>query len=187
MPTVDSTVGGANSNSYLTVEEADAYWEAHLYADAWNDTDKEAAVIWATRVMDASFVWTGQAATATQALGWPREGMYTRNGFPIANDVIPVDLKNATAELAGQLAASNLTETNEAARAGLTKLKVGPVELGWTDRAASSIALLNAQLKAKLPEFQYAMIPDAVRALIPPSWYERVLLISNSIIFEADR
>lgn len=52
--TVDATVGGAASNAYCTVVEADAYLEARLNSSAWTGTEpKKIAVIEATRELSA--------------------------------------------------------------------------------------------------------------------------------------
>lgn len=186
---LDFSVGGASSNSYLSLTEAQAYWESRLFTDSWDDSDgQEAALMWATRLMDAAFIWTGVAASSSQALGWPRVGMLTRNGFAIAETEIPTDLKNATAELAGSLSAEDITESNEILRLGLTGVKVGPVDLKFKGgTGAQTTSQRNADLMLQSPEFAYAsqMIPDSVRILIPGSWYVRALL-GLPIFFEAD-
>jgi len=180
---LDATVGGANSNSYLTRAEADAYWASRLFREVWDDAepaDKDAALQWATRLIDAVFIWTGVAATSTQALGWPRIGMLSRNGFAIPETVIPNDLKAAVAEFAGQLSAENRTEDDDALRRGLSSIKVGPVALTFK-RSLTELELLS-------PELAYLSqtVPDAVRQLIPLSWY---MLETEDItlLFEADQ
>ncbi len=83
--------------------------------------------------------------------------MLTRNGFGIANTVIPAPLKNAEAELARQLAEENLLETDTVVAKGITSLKAGPVALKFKETMDREDALL-------------AMIPDAVIALLVLSW-----------------
>jgi hypothetical protein len=176
MATIDATVGGATSNSYLTVAEADAYFDTRIaLVPPWSAAaDPDAALIMATRVLDAlaqpfkTFVpgppgdpgyyrvrrqWTGAAATSTQRLAWPRTGMLTRNGYPIASTVIPQELKDATAELAGQLLAQDFTLNNAVAQQGIASVKAGSVAVSFRD------------------DFIFKqVIPDAVYDLLVQSW-----------------
>ncbi len=36
--TIDATLSGANSNSYVTLIEADDYFDSRLYSDVWTAT-----------------------------------------------------------------------------------------------------------------------------------------------------
>ena len=52
---IDATVGGASSNSYVTLAEATAYFGERLYASAWDsatDADKEKALLQACRGLE---------------------------------------------------------------------------------------------------------------------------------------
>jgi|SRR5262245_23981982 len=103
MPLI-ATPGAANANSYITVAEADAYFETHLYGEEWiasDDEDKEKALYMATRLLD-QYDWKGlKANNSTQALRWPRSLVLDREGwFYLDSATIPVFLKQATAELA---------------------------------------------------------------------------------------
>lgn len=156
---LDATVGGANANSYVTQAEFEAYLEERLHVPAAlleggsaTDEQKEAALIWATRVLDANTCWTGSAATETQALNWPRSGMFSKNGFAIPEDEIPKALKNAQSEMAMLLFGTDLTLQNEVIAQGLTALKAGPVELEWKE------------------EFTQIVVPASVTSLLVPSW-----------------
>jgi hypothetical protein len=176
MITLVATPGAADANSYATVEEADAYYDSRLYADGWlaSGVNKAAALAMASRLLDGFFTWTGDAATqrqssrlpryafftwtgapstAEQALCWPRQGMYSRNGYLIASGEIPNALKNATAELAGQLLTADRTVDNDIEAMGITSLKAGPVSLSFKDLVENKV------------------MPDAVLLLLVPSWY----------------
>ncbi len=172
--TLVATAGAADANSYLTEEEADSIFEARLHTSLWDDADDEdkpKALAMATKVLDRMLMpgeeyvqngdspyyrvrptWTGMVATTTQALAWPRAGMYDANGNAIAEDVIPGDLKEATAELALQLLAGDRTLDNDVAVQGLTGLRVGSISLSFKD-------LIEAKV-----------IPDAVWNALVPSW-----------------
>lgn len=111
---LDATAGGANANSYSTVAEADAYHATHLYASAWTAAttpNKEAALIWATRLLDEQVEWYGDVTSLTQALRWPRQQVFQRDGQRYLDPTtIPLFLKNATAELARHLLLGDRTQ-----------------------------------------------------------------------------
>jgi hypothetical protein len=169
MPTIIATPGAVDANSYETLVEAQAYFDAHLYASAWASADqatKEKALIMAARLLDAWFEWTGGASTSTQALGWPRTGMLSRNGYEIADDAIPQDLKNAQSEFALGLIGANLAQNNSVADQGITEVKAGPVAVKFKEAIERKV------------------VPDVVRELIPPSWYEGGVDEGTDLVFE---
>jgi hypothetical protein len=175
--TIVETPGSATANSYETVAEATAYFETRSpLATPWEDQDNQAALlIMGTRVLDAMFrgtkiyvqasgstpahylvrrAWTGAPATTTQRLAWPRTGMLDQNGNAIDSAVIPQDLKDALAELAGQLGLTDRTLDNDVAVQGITSVRAGSVSVSFRDGSILS-----------------QVIPEAVLNLIPPSWY----------------
>jgi hypothetical protein len=131
---LDATVGGVAANSYSTRAEAQTYFDARLYTEAWDavdDTEKDAALQMATRLLDQYVEWYGAPATTTQRLAWPRYGMLDRNGNSIGGDVLPGDLKVSTAELALRLLERDSTKESEAGLEGLTQLTTGPVSMSF--------------------------------------------------------
>jgi DnaT-like ssDNA binding protein len=72
---LDSTVGGANANSLVSVEFADAYFEGDiLRSDRWSALDSDAkkkALISSTRSFRGLTLW-GEPASETQSLPFPR-------------------------------------------------------------------------------------------------------------------
>ena len=67
--------GKADANTYADAADGDAYHAGHLYATAWTgatDDQKAAALVMATRLIDAEFQFNGTRTTANQALQWPR-------------------------------------------------------------------------------------------------------------------
>ncbi len=112
--TVITTPGASDANSYCSRAEATTYHEAHLYGSVWtsaSDVNKDAALVWATRLLDEQIEWSGYAKSNEQALRWPRDGVLDRDGrFYFANTIIPPFLKNATAELARHLLAGDRTQ-----------------------------------------------------------------------------
>lgn len=99
--TLDATIAGANSNSYVTLAEADAYFDASASNPQWNnhqDGYKKAALVQATQWLDL-LSWAGDICTTTQALQWPREEV-TCMGKEAVCTTIPLQVKQATYELA---------------------------------------------------------------------------------------
>lgn len=116
--------GMPNANSYASLAEADAYADAHLYAQEWTAADvdrKTVALVMASRVLDSSTDWIGSRSHADQGLAWPRTGA-KYDGVLIGQNV-PRAVKNATAELARLLMKSDLTE--DVAQNNLKSLNLG--------------------------------------------------------------
>ncbi len=102
---IDATVGGVSSNSFETLGEAQAYFDARLPVAGWdNATSQDVLLAMATRLLEgyakslkllvpasggvaAYYVmsrrWTGLPASKGQRLTWPRTGMYDANGLPL--------------------------------------------------------------------------------------------------------
>lgn len=171
--TLDATVAGANSNTYATEAEANAYFAARLPLNPpWDDADdKTAALAMATRVLDLFMQplrvfmpgppphyltrrrWTGAPATTTQRLAWPRTGMYDQNGNAIPSTVIPQALKDAQCELAGLLIIQDTTLDNSVAVQGIKSVSAGSVSVSFKDMITQHV------------------LPDSVWWLMPASWF----------------
>jgi hypothetical protein len=104
---LDATVGGASSNSYVTLAEANTYFADRLNSTAngdWTndstgvartDAVKSAALITATRRIDEE-MFQGLKASTTQALKWPRVNVQDEDGLYFESDSIPERVKQAT-------------------------------------------------------------------------------------------
>jgi hypothetical protein len=180
MPALDVTVGGATSNSFASLAEAATYFDQRIpLPTPWvaSGDASARALIMAARVLDglagahrtlhvigdaryyqSTPRWTGAPATATQRMTWPRTGMFDRNGNPIAEDAIPLDLKNAQAELAGQLLMTDTTLDNSVSVGGITNIKAGSVSLSFNEMIARHV------------------IPDGVAEMLVPSWLTDALV-----------
>jgi hypothetical protein len=103
--------GKSDANSYASVADGDAYHEGHLYATAWTGASagtKAAALVMATRLIDAQFQFGGGRAVETQALQWPRANCHDPdadgwNGGTVPADVVPRAVVDATCETARAL------------------------------------------------------------------------------------
>lgn len=146
---LDATVSGADSDSYVTVIDADAYHANHLYSLAWVSAtagNKEKALKMATRILDEKIEWEGIRGTSTQALAWGRVGM-VYDGYTVASDTVPVQIKNATAEFARHLITSDTT--GNADGKGLESLSVGDISLTFdkTDTAGVIPSIVQEMLR----------------------------------------
>ena len=71
----ETGAGLAGANAYADVADGDAYHEGHVAASAWTEatsTQKAAALVMATRLIDACWRFQGCRAVSGQALAWPR-------------------------------------------------------------------------------------------------------------------
>ncbi len=129
---LDATVGGASSNTYCTLAEAESYLEETLYPGEWADAtnvNKNIALVMATRLLDEQIQWDGLPTDDTQVLQWPREYVTQKNNSMdyYDDDELPQWLKDATAEFAKLLLGDDTTADNELSN--FTSLEVGPITL----------------------------------------------------------
>lgn len=124
--TIDATAGGASANSYATLAEAETYFEERLHTTVWDAATgdaKKAALVWARKLIDDRIQWAGTIADTAQALRWPRSGVVNPDGVSIESTEIPQFLKDAQAELAALLIASD--RTAEPSTMGYKELGLG--------------------------------------------------------------
>lgn len=100
---VEDGTGLAAAESYLSVADADSYHT--LYGSTgWNGTsdEKEVALRVATQYLNAQYGqrWVGSRINSTMALHWPRHYIVDRDGYALAADAVPTQIKNATAYMA---------------------------------------------------------------------------------------
>lgn len=150
------TPGAANANAYVSLAVADQYHaDRPASGTTWEDAtsdEKNAAILFATEQLDMLYAWTGYVVNSTQALLWPRVGMWYPSRYTVPSDIIPIQLQRATAEFARQLLAADRTADSDVETQGISSLSVGPVSLSF-----------KSTVKAKV-------IPDAVFNLLPRDW-----------------
>lgn len=109
---VEDGTGLSTANSYATVSEADAYFSDSLHGDDWlaiEDQDrKQNALIRATAVLDSEVhrvgAWYGSKVASTQALSYPRTGVFTADGDAVGSTSVPTGIKQAVIEIARLIA-----------------------------------------------------------------------------------
>jgi hypothetical protein len=188
---IDTTVGGANANSWATVAEFKAFRDVRLPASATvtaaSDALIEAALQAACRNINQNFDWTGTAVDAVQALTWPRSGMLTRNGFAIATTTNPKELKDAQCEMAFQIiAGTDLVGDNAAAQQNVLGVKAGSVSVQFQQTNTSTNEAVDLSLRRLTSEWAYFSnaVPGEVRRLLVTSWYNQPTVL-KPIMFAA--
>ena len=135
--TIDATLEGASANSYVTLAEADAYFETTPDDSNWaNKTDdqKNRSLISATRFID-DFEFYGKRCTTTQALKWPRKD-HEVDGVELACTLIPDEVKVGTFELARALANNTTALTGSKGTDGTyQEVKLGDLEVKYNENS----------------------------------------------------
>ncbi|MTH96415.1 DnaT-like ssDNA-binding protein [Roseibium sp. RKSG952] len=141
--TVEDGSGLVDANAFASIAEVDAYHDAMGNA-AWTGEDaaKEAAIRRATAFLSNSCSWAGlRTRNRSQALAWPRSGVWDGEGNAIASDEIPHELVNATAEIAlRELEEPGAMNPDFIAADAISREKVEGMEVQYANRAASADA-----------------------------------------------
>jgi hypothetical protein len=90
----DSTISGGSSNSYISVAEADAYFEFHPDVNTWlnlTDADKELYLVTATNRLEQLSYGGKPTNSSTQRLQWPREFIRNR-AYEYLDEGFAIDL-----------------------------------------------------------------------------------------------
>lgn len=123
-----TTIGGASSDSYITLAE----WATYATAQGWTltgtDDQKEAYLRRAALAVDVSYNFVGHTQYQTQKREWPRVWAGYVDGWPVNPDTIPDAVKDAQAELAYLImGGADPLATYEGAIES-ERSKVGPIE-----------------------------------------------------------
>ena len=143
--------GVAGANSYATVSQADTYFESQIYKDQWigaSATRKAQSLAMATSTLDTLVAWNGTKKTSTNPLEWPRKGVTEKNGYAVADDIVPNIIKEATYLTALALLESNRRE--EPGDAGIDELTLEGIDIKFNKTDRSSI----------LPHFVMLVVED---------------------------
>ena len=130
----DSTVGGANANSFVTLAEFKLYADGRMpqsaaVAAALDPDDLHRALITATRLIDEYADWdSSRTYPGVQNLGLPRIGLYDTDAEVFyLSTTIPYPAIHATSELAIRLLEDD--RLSDFPIEGIRELKVAVIEL----------------------------------------------------------
>ena len=132
------TVG---TNSYISVADTDVYFSESLNTGVWttaSNEKKEAALIQATRTIDACYIFNGHLSDDEQLLAFPRSDVTDCEGRDIDSDSIPISLKNATCEQSLHLLSGNQLVMPSLLTQGFKKAKLGSMEVEVTDSKSTA-------------------------------------------------
>ena len=142
---IDATLGGASANSYVTLADADAYFETVPDSTDWvsKSTDqKNRALISATRWIDVLSFY-GKRCSETQALKWPRKE-YEVDGIELACTLIPFGIEVATYELARAFANDTDAITGSTGTTGLyDEVKLGDLQVKYKNSSMTPGVINN--------------------------------------------
>jgi len=130
--------GASNSNAFCGVAYVTAYY-ASRNDTVWADLDlevQEAAIVKATAYLDSKYRWRGYRVTSLQALSWPRSGVEL-DGFLLDASVVPVRIKDATAELAYRVATGTELVSDVKPGGSVVEQTVDVITTKYSERATS--------------------------------------------------
>ena len=131
--TISATLKGESSNSYVTLAEANAYFETAPEESTWDDKSddqKNRALISACRWID-SLNFLGDRCDNDQALKWPRNNHHVDN-VELVCTAIPKGIKYAQYELARALANDTDAMTgNKGTDGTYEEVKLGELEVKY--------------------------------------------------------
>jgi len=167
---INATIGGSVSNSYVTLDEADTYFESRNHSSDWDECDdetKEKHLITATNQIDWFFDFNGSKTDSTQALSFPRYECYDNKlDEYVESDIIPNKVKYAVFELV--LASLNEDRFADDDMIGLQEVQIGTLRV----KANSSGSWQKS--KQPIPEVVYKIL-SGLSSLTNSSMFSRVI------------
>ena len=129
---IDTTIGGASANSYVTLAEANAYFANRAHAIEWEEfEEQDNLLISASSFIDWYVTWKGTRVTGTQVMDWPRSGVYDKVGELYPEDMIPADVKIAVYEMA--LSSMTSDRTADGSLDGISEVRAGSLQIKTDD------------------------------------------------------
>lgn len=152
---IDASVGTETANSYVTVEEADAYFADRSGSANWETiVDKEARLITASRLLDWYLSFKGSKVSFSQSMQFPRYGMVSVSGNEYPSTLIPNEVKFAVFELT--LSSLSGDRTMDNSLAGIEQVKAGSLFIKATP------AGYNSTKASVIPEHIQKLLSDLV-------------------------
>ena len=143
--TIEATIKGENANSYVTLTEANDYFDTSPDSSTWtNKTDdqKKRSLISAARWID-TLVFYGDRCDDGQALKFPRNN-YQVDGVELACSTIPVNIKYAQYELARALANDSEAMTGNVGTDGnIEEVKLGDIQVKYNIQSQGTGSVNN--------------------------------------------
>lgn len=103
---VEDGTGLADAESYISVADCDSilvsWGRSTTEWEALTEAQKEGQLRNSTMYIDSTYAhkFSGEVLNSVQALAWPRQDAYKKNGQSIPSDEVPGEVKNACAFVA---------------------------------------------------------------------------------------
>ena len=157
---VETGTGDSTAESYASVADASLY-HSNRGNDTWlllTVTQQEQALRRATDHMLGEYRnrWNGYRVKSTQALDWPRSAVVMQDGQGVSNgygtfvvpwNIIPVEVKNACAELALRAAAGPLREDQTK---NINREKIGPIDITYDKDSSENVRYIEVDAMLKV-------------------------------------
>jgi len=156
---IDATVGGASSNSYVTLAEATTYFEGDYHSNVWDvaadDDARNQALVSATRRLNQEdYYGNREDVTTPQRLKFPRLGLGYLDGISL-DSIIPLQLKDATYELAKYILSVDMSQPSVDTSA-IQEAAVGSIKVKYVvdkfDNVSESFDTLPPYITALLSD-----------------------------------
>ena len=142
---ITATLSSATANSYVTLTEANSYFETVPDSTTWDNKSndqKTRALIAATRWID-SFVFFGDRCDQNQALKFPRNN-YQVDDVELSCTTIPNNIKYAQYELARALANDTDAITGTTGKDGnFEEVKLGDIQVKYNTASQGTGSVNN--------------------------------------------
>jgi len=132
---VEDGTGLVTANAYASVAEVDEILSVNIHSQ-WSlildPTIKEKLIQWASRILDERVKWFGHKTYPTSGRAWPRVKVKDREGLLVEDNIVPLPVKVAVAELADHLLAGDPETANTGSN--ITALQVDVVMIKFDAR-----------------------------------------------------
>lgn len=166
-----------NTDSYVTLAEATAYFASRPHSSEWTDVskvddDRENALRFAAVHMDRRYEWAGVLYLSTQAMKWPRKDFYDDEGRLLDGTSVPQAVKDAQCELALQWlwadqltpAPTSLTRSDTSGGNQVKREKLGGLEREYFQASGYLFDLVEGRLREKVyPLVDLYLMPYYIR------------------------
>lgn len=148
--TFDAVPTSGTMNSYTTVEFADDYFTGSFKGTAWSDfttEQKQGILVQATNFLD-TFIYGGLRSTRGQPLQWPRQGIYSDEGYAYSPAVVPAKVQQAVCEMGFWIYTEGDRVLSDSTLLQYDSFKAGPLDVAISKKALTTprevLWLLNA-------------------------------------------
>ena len=149
MATPTVIIAGNEYDVYGSLDDANIYMAAAAHADCWrplDDDPKARALVTSSRLLDRQR-WRGTKTDPDQPLDWPRTGTGVEG---VVNDAIPLDIQNASFELALALLDGSDVQNEPNVAPKLQSIRAGSVALTYYHGFQPSIPARFPQIVQEL-------------------------------------